>query len=130
MASTSTLPFVVVLAIGCMEFGWYYVQLAAVNTVAFELAQQSAQRSTMDALDAKDAARVALNRVGVDCREVRCDINVRRYTERGVRLQELRLTVEHQQITGLLSGEDSMSVFGIDAPNELIVTGVATVSAR
>ena len=129
MASTATLPFVVVLAVGCMEFGWYYVQLAAVNTVAFDLAQQSGQRVTMDKLDAQEAVRDALAGVGIDCREVRCEIGVRRYHDQGVRLQELTVNVQHQQLTGILSSEDSLSVFGLDAPNMLTARGVSTVSA-
>jgi hypothetical protein len=112
-----------------MEFGWYYVQLAAVNTVAFDLAQQSAQRVTMDKLDAQEAVRDSLANVGIDCREVRCEIGVRRYRDQGVRLQELTVSVQHQQLTGLLSSEDSLSVFGLDAPNTLTARGVSTVSA-
>jgi hypothetical protein len=130
-----TFPVVALLLLGGLEFGWYFSRLAMVNSAAHDGARYGAQQVSAGAQRtlAEAGTLTMLEDMGFDCAELDCDVRARRLrTATGLWMVTLELTVEYDQLTGVVPGGSSgnnsaLSRLFFQAPNTLRAYSVATV---
>lgn len=100
-----TLPVMVLLLLGTIEYGNYFSQLAMVNTAVQDAARFGSNQSNtlLAQTQAGAAARTLLNDLGFDCDDLAaCGIRPTLFAEDGLIYIELTVNVPYDQVTNAI----------------------------
>lgn len=99
-----TLPIIVLLLLGTIEYGNYFSQLAMVNAVARDACRFGGNQDgpAEAGTNAQAAARQLLVDLGFPCQlgSGQCSVQAQPFQESGLTFLELRVDVEYDQLTG------------------------------
>jgi hypothetical protein len=101
-----TFPVMALILMITVEFGFYYSQLAMVQSVAIESVRFGANQpnSSIGETAAEQVALILLEDSGFDCDALDCEIRAIGSNAGVIPTVEIEIEVEYAQVTGILPG--------------------------
>lgn len=114
-----TMPVMALLLLGTIEYGWYFTQLAWLNSITREAARYG---SAQDPDVAETAASVALvvlmeDSLTQSCAATGCVITTVASDLGDIEVLEVEVAMPYDQLTGVLPNKDAL--FGFTVPQNL-----------